>query len=417
VSLNMVIVLLLLLQLVGLVFSVSVDAYISRRHKRIFYLIALAIFALMIQNRVEFALSHTEPHVLIRTISVIIGYSLRPVILLLYFYIVDEQSTHLLARVLVGVNAFVYLTALVSPLSFYISDVNVFHRGPLGFTSHIISAFLLAALVVQTIRRYGKLGKMELFIPQFNAGLIVASVYMDTFHQNAQCPISYLTMAVITCSLFYYIWLHLQFVREHERDLQAEQRIRIMMTQIQPHFLFNTITAFTSLCRIDPIKAEDVATKFAGYLRRNLYSLNVEGCVPFRQELEHTQLYADIEMVRFDNVRVEYDIGDDDFELPPLTVQPMVENAISHGVRIRDKGIVRVVTYRAEDGHKIVVEDNGVGFEAQKLDSLSEEHVGLRNVRERIESMCGGTLVVESTADVGTKVTITIPLQGKRGQA
>ena len=214
---------------------------------------------------------------------------------------------------------------------------------------------------------------------------------------------------IISC-VAYYIWLHLQFVREHEEALVAGQRMQIMMTQIQPHFLYNTIATIRALCRRDAEKAGDVAEKFGDYLRQNLDSLNIVGLIPFQKELEHTKIYAEIEMVRFENFRMEYDIRDDDFLVPPLTVQPLVENAIRHGVRIREEGIVRVSAWREGNSFEVMVQDNGVGFDIGGIDSADSSHIGIRNVRERIETMCGGTLKVESVFGEGTKVTISLPI-------
>ena len=218
-----------------------------------------------------------------------------------------------------------------------------------------------------------------------------------------------MTIAVASGCVFYYIWLHLQFVRAHERALRAEQRIQIMMTQIQPHFLFNTIATFRALCRRDPEQAAQVAEKFSLYLRQNLDSLNAPGLIPFEKELEHTRQYADIEMVRFENVRMEYVIEDRGFSLPPLTVQPLVETAIRHGVRIREDGVVRVSTRLLEDCHEITVRDNGIGFDVSAVETAEGKHIGIRNVRERIESLCRGTLTISSVPDEGTTVTIRIP--------
>lgn len=202
--------------------------------------------------------------------------------------------------------------------------------------------------------------------------------------------------------------------REHEKALQAEQRIQIMMTQIQPHFLYNTIATIRALCRRDAKKAGEVAEKFGDYLRQNLDALGTVGLISFRKELEHTQIYAEIEMVRFENIRVQYEVRDDQFSLPPLTVQPLVENAIRHGVRIREEGIVKVSAWRDENTHVIEVWDNGTGFDVKKIEEADNSHIGIRNVRERIEKMCGGSLKVESRMDEGTTVTITIPINEVR---
>ena len=115
-------------------------------------------------------------------------------------------------------------------------------------------------------------------------------------------------------------------------------------------------------------------------------------------------------MIRFPNVRVEYDVSDAGFSVPALTVQPLVENAIRHGVRIRREGIVTVSSRSTERFHEIVICDNGKGFDPEAVTATGGTHIGIRNVRERIEKMGGGTLTVESGSDAGTTVTIRIPL-------
>ena len=189
----------------------------------------------------------------------------------------------------------------------------------------------------------------------------------------------------------------------------AEQRMKIMVSQIQPHFLYNTIATIRALCRKDPSRAEKVTEKFGQYLRQNLDSINNSDLIPVEKEITHTRVYADIEMVRFENISVEFDIRDADFSVPTLTVQPIVENAIRHGVRIREKGIVRVQTRSEGGNHIITVSDNGVGFDVNKINSDGGNHIGIENVRWRVENICGGTLSIESEKDRGTTVTISIP--------
>ena len=183
-----------------------------------------------------------------------------------------------------------------------------------------------------------------------------------------------------------------------------------MKTQIQPHFLYNTLSTIQALCDIDPEKASETTGKFAKYLRNNLESLDRTDRIPFEKDMEHTLIYTDIEMIRFPNIRIEQDIEDEDFTLPALTVQPIVENAIRHGVRIREEGIVRISTRRDGDCHEIVISDNGKGFDIEKAGDGGGLHIGVKNVRERIERMCGGTLDIKSRMDEGTVVTIRIPV-------
>ena len=404
----------LCLQLIGLVFAVLTDRYLRKEHRTAMLLIAVLVFCLVAQNILEFYLAQGT-QVFARKLSSIAGYSLRPLILLLFFYIVSPRISHWVGWLLVGLNFAVHLTALFSGICFTFSSENIFQRGPLCYTCHVISALLLIELTAITIREYGRDKKQSLWIPLFNAALILAAMLADTLSPENP-PIGFLTAAVVSCCVFYYIWLHQQFVRRHERDLMAEQRIQIMMTQIQPHFLYNTLSTIQVLCSMDPRQAAEITGKFSVYLRQNLNSLEFPGMTSFEKELEHTRTYADIEMIRFPNIHVEYEIEDSGFSIPPLTVQPIVENAIRHGVRIREEGIIRVAARKVGEVHEIVISDNGVGFDVNALEQKDGTHIGMRNVRERIEKMCGGSVTVESRIGEGTTVTIRIPEREKEDE-
>ena len=397
--------------LFGLELAVLTDSYINKLHKIILQLIILFAATLIVQNIADAMLAHS-PNVLLHLLIGIYGYSARPALVVLFFYFIDNGKRIFLPWCLAVANALLYLTALFSPATFsYRGDDYSFFRGPMGLACHVVSALLLLALLVLVIYEYRD-RKKEMIYPFVCVSFITVGVLTDYFLPvDEYTPLSALTIAVVISCVFVYFWLHTQFVRQHESDLMAQQRIKIMVSQIQPHFLFNTIATFRALCKSDPDKAANVAEKFGLYLRQNLDSLESENVIPIDEELEHTKVYADIEMVRFENIRVEYQIADRDFYLPPLTVQPMVENAIRHGVRIRQEGIVRVITRRTYHNHEIIISDNGAGFDPMKLATMSGSHIGIANVRERIEKFCGGTLTLESTPDVGTTVTIRIPDQ------
>lgn len=399
------------LQLTGMCFAVWIDPYISRRHRRVMLIIAALNLCLVVQNVIEWKLRFTLMPEL-RTLVSIFGYSVRPLILLMFCYLVSDGKSHWAGWALAGLNALIHLTALFSPICFSIDGMNFFRRGPLGYTCHVVSALLLLALVFRTLKKgLGQRGS-QIWIPLINAALIVGAIVMDSVLTFEIFPLTLLTMTVVSASLFYYVWLHLQFAREHERALLAEHRIRIMMSQIRPHFLYNTLATIKALCRKDPETAAETTEKFSLYLRQNLDSLGQDELIPFAKELEHTRIYAEIEQVRFDTIRIEYDIRDNGFSLPALTLQPLVENAIRHGVRIRAEGIVRIGTQRTEEGHEIVVEDNGQGFEISSLEELDESHIGIRNVRERLQKLCGGTLTIDSRPGEGTRAVILIPEEG-----
>ncbi|MBP3888885.1 MAG: histidine kinase [Cellulosilyticum sp.] len=200
-----------------------------------------------------------------------------------------------------------------------------------------------------------------------------------------------------------------------EKEL-VQNRIAIMMSQIQPHFLYNALTSIQELCLDDPNKAHTVVMKFAQFLRGNMDSLKTDKLIPFEKELKHVKNYLYLEQMRYgEYLDVEYEIEVSDFLLPALAVQPIVENAVRYGVGKSEKGgIVIIRSAVTEEYHRIIVEDNGIGFNVEEMQKMIEQdskrsHVGLDNVRNRLKEQCNGELKVESQIGQGTRVTILIP--------
>lgn len=403
----------MVLILLGLVFAVLVDPYMDSRRRKFMMAVVGVVFVLFMQNRWEYLLELSGESPFQRMLVSMLGYIIRPVVLALLFYIISNKEDHKSVWGLIAVNTVVHLTALFSGICFKITPDNTFVRGPLGYTCHIISALLLMHLLFVTVLECKDERKKDLVIPAFNTAMILASVWADSVTEEGPTPISYLTVAVVLSVLFYYIWMHLQFVREHENTMKEDQRIRIMVSQIQPHFMYNTLSTIQSLCLINPQKAAETVEKFGTYLRQNLDSLDQPDLILFETELEHTKVYADIEMIRFPNIRVEYDIQDTHFGVPALSLQPLVENAIRHGVRGRKSGLVTVRTREEAGCHVIRVIDNGKGFNVAAAMEADKSHIGLRNVKERIERMCGGTFLIESRLGEGTEITIRIPIKAE----
>ena len=189
----------------------------------------------------------------------------------------------------------------------------------------------------------------------------------------------------------------------------TESRISTMMSQIRPHFIYNTLGSIEQLCSIDPPKAGELVHNFAKYLRGNFGELDNPKPILMSQEMEHVRHYISIENVRFPDMTFSFEMNSDDFHIPALTIQPIVENAIKHGLmKLSKGGTIRVVSYETESHYCVSVEDDGVGFDTDVL--LDErKHVGIRNIRGRLKAMVKGTLEIESRDGVGTTVLIKIP--------
>jgi hypothetical protein len=188
-----------------------------------------------------------------------------------------------------------------------------------------------------------------------------------------------------------------------------ESRIPIMLSQIQPHFIYNTLGTIEQMCLKDPQKAFELVRNFSLYLRGNFSELDSVTPIRFEQELKHVEYYINIEKVRFPDMNIEYDVEATEFVLPALSVQPLVENAIKHGLmRLETGGTVKIHSYETSTHFCVEVTDSGVGFD---VDATIDEkkHVGLRNIRGRLKAMVNGALILESEPGVGTKAVIMIP--------
>ena len=202
---------------------------------------------------------------------------------------------------------------------------------------------------------------------------------------------------------------------EKDRELAAQEReltdsrIKAMMSQIRSHFIFNVLSTISSYCKVDPKEADQALITFSRYLRRNIQNIEEDGLIDFATELEQVKDYVALEKLRFmDRILFETDIETTSFQIPPLTIQPIVENAIKHGIIEHGKsGVIILQTRRSENFIEITVTDNGVGFDLKLLEK--NESVGIRNVRYRVENMLDGTMEYHSVIGEGTTVTIKIP--------
>ena len=400
--------------LLALLLTVWLDAYLSAERKRVMVIIVALVFSLILQNYMDNRLSLAEVYNALRIPVSIYGYAIRPVILVMFLYIVKPRGRYRVAWAMVGANAAVYLTAFFSNIAFYFSSNGHFHAGPLRHTCTLISAVLYAWLFWLTMRQFRPRQRKESWIPILVTALIGGAAIMDFTVAFIEQPVAYLTMAIAISCVFYYTWLHLQFVREHEDALVTGQRVQQMLSQIKPHFLHNALTLIIDLCDTAPQKAKEATVEFSRYLRGNMESIDRTGPISFEKELEHTKLYLDIEQMRFaGDLQVRYDIACTGFSLPALTVEPLAENAVRHGVREKPdgRGTVVIATRETPDGYEITVTDDGPGFDPDRLPEDGQMHVGIANVRERLRQIVDGSLEYRSAPGEGTAAIIRIPKQ------
>lgn len=252
--------------------------------------------------------------------------------------------------------------------------------------------------------------------------VLLSSLLVDALYRAGffVINVSYLLGA---CTIFYATLMFAVFVKrmvaqerqafelEQVRYQLKEAEVSLMLSQIRPHFLYNTLTAVMALIPTDPKLAQHALVKFSQYLRANIDAVTNVRMIPFSQELDHIKTYLDIEKLRFDDrLRVEFDVRASDFFVPQLSIQPLVENAVKHGVcKSADGGCVVLSTWTQEDAWCVQVVDDGAGFDASALDLESEGSAGIRNVMYRLEAECDAKVRFESAPGQGCAVTVTLP--------
>lgn len=289
---------------------------------------------------------------------------------------------------------------------------------PLETVSILIDFYILFRLSVHIVRKkpYAKIYTF-IFTCLFS-GLTVDNLYgrgLIPFDCSAYMPVCFLIFVIgiafisaMELSSHYYMSLRNESL---QRQL-TEANAALMVSQIQPHFLYNALNTIKYLIRKNPQTAERAVIDFSYYLRGNMDSLSQKEPIPFASELDHIKHYCSIELLRFpDTLNIFYDIEDDNFFVPALSVQPIVENAIKHGVTKKPEGgSVTISAYSDEQFHYIKVEDDGLGFDPQNtVYTDGRSHIGLENIRKRFHSVLNAEVLIKSIPGAGTTVTVKIP--------
>lgn len=283
----------------------------------------------------------------------------------------------------------------------------------------IIVLFLcMAVILVDRIRRERPLSfdfLLECAGILILAATILSEIYL--YHEREYLRSGdYLRLGLFAYIGCLFIALLIDILRKKEeadrtgQELQ-ESRMRLMISQIQPHFIYNTLSSIRTLIKLNPDQAYDLVYDFSKYLRANIDSIGQEGTVPFAKELEHIKSYCRIEQLRFGKkLTVLYDIEEDQFFVPPLTIQPLVENAIKHGIRgMTGSGTVKIHSFKRGNEYVVEVLDDGVGFDMDT--EAPTGSAGLANIRFRLKEIAYSNLEITSIPEKGTKAVVTVPAE------
>ncbi|MBR5970664.1 MAG: histidine kinase [Lachnospiraceae bacterium] len=239
----------------------------------------------------------------------------------------------------------------------------------------------------------------------------LVQVYAISLHPDRQ-ELPFLALMSVSITVIYMLLIRYVVVEEQRTGME----LHLLASQIRPHFIRNALNAICNLVDEDPQATIQAIYDFSGYLRMNYEALEKSAPVPFTEELEHAKFYLSIEKLRFrDELQMEIDTPVTDFFLPALTVQPMVENAVRHGLRAKEGGgTLRLSTRETDRAYEVVIQDDGVGFQNRQAEEDGVRppgggHYGLVNVEARLKRMVSGSISIDSVSGEGTSVIIRIP--------
>ena len=320
---------------------------------------------------------------------------------------VSYRSAYLM-RIVCGCYLVLVFLSMFNGMLFQVDAHGNLTDGPYYWIAWLIDPMILLIEILVVLHYRKNLSRLGTIV-MLNFGL-VSLLTMGL--QSIWYPVPELlacTLALLLMFMLFY-WEMAKNLVENERELMQSQ-MSLAISQIQPHFLYNTLSTIAELCRKDSAMAEEVTNRFALYLRGNLEHMGDSFPVEFSKELKHVQTYLWIEKIRFqEELQVVYDIQTEDFIIPALTVQPLVENAVKHGMMGSEN--VCTITIRTkcvERGYQVIIEDDGCGFDPEQVKNDGRKHIGIESVRSRLKFMVGGTLTVKSAIGKGTTVIIEIP--------
>ena len=312
-----------------------------------------------------------------------------------------------------------YITNLLIFLAFVIADiVNIFtgifftaKGGEYVRSNLMIIAqgyeFIMFVIILFVTLLNKKLVAREKIAFALYCLLPLVAILLQTIFKGY--AIGYLSIIIAIEILFFFLNVkkNMQLLEEQEKNKDAQ--IRVMMSQIQPHFVYNSLSSISTLIPIDPDKAQKALDNFTEYLRHNLSSLTETSLIHFEDELKHIKVYLSLEELRFnDRIKINYDIRSSEFMVPPLSIQPLVENAVKHGILKKvEGGTLTIKTYSKDNANIVEIIDDGVGFDMTKIDFKSNRHFGIENIRNRLKIMCNGKLEIISKPGKGAKSIIT----------
>ena len=351
------------------------------------------------------------------TSGILLNYCLAITVL---FYL-KSNLTGSVKRAVANAAATVYILAVIAAVVLqFTTDLDLYATSQYMHMVLAAATILIAALLLTEVKH----NKQAVIILASWTPLVLSILIDAVNHYVHFTNVRFYHFGLAVTMLYQIVQLVFDLRKQYLASIRYQQmqkelyeaKVGVMVSQIQPHFMYNALTSIAMMCTIDPETAQEATVTFAKYLRGNMDSLKQTKPVPFLQELEHLKKYLYIEKLRFGKkLNIAYDVQATAFVLPQLSIQPLVENAVKHGVGMKKQGgTVTIATRETETAFEVIISDDGVGFDTaapQKDDGRS--HVGMENTQRRLRDMCGGEVKIESVIGQGTVATVILPKEGQ----
>lgn len=363
---------------------------------------------------------------LVLRIAYVSLYLLPAIFALLVREIFPEEMPLKAARGSLWTAGILSVLTLLSPVSLFTSFL---------FPVEIVIISFVVYIIVRLFAAYLHEKRDAAFILIGVTAVIFGGGY-DTIIKDSLIRSGYFGITPVCFLIFLVLQMYViarkftETITERERALkelkatsekERKTQLKLLRSQIKPHFIHNALNTVISISRSDSDKARKLLLEFSNYLRNSYEFNNLDDTIPIENELQHVRSYVILEQARFgDKLKVVYDIDDSGLMIPPLVLQPLVENAIVHGLRPKPEGgTITVFVKRRHNGFQVGVRDDGVGIPEEKRQSLLEEQkdgggIALYNINQRLIRIYGAGLTVENTNEGGTQISFLLPTDGDR---
>lgn len=277
------------------------------------------------------------------------------------------------------------------------------------------------ANAIENRERVGKVNTKKRAMNRLSVAVLLISTLMEIYsmYRNSTFGVgNYIRVGIVIFMTLIFVIEIMEIREKREEALAMEEEMKhqldvanlhIMNDKMTPHFMYNTLLAIQELCYSEPKEAAKSIGIFSKYTRINLEGIGEKKLIPFAKEFEYIQLYMSIQQMCYEEqIEFQTDLEVMQFGIPPFSIQPIVENAVIHGIRkCMRPGVIKLRTWREDEYIMIQIEDNGAGVQLDETGH--QEFSSSAAVVYRIEKILNGKIAIHSEIDKGTTVTIQIP--------